>query len=192
MLRTSAEHAITSVRRTTNSVLAQQGGSKPRPRRGGADDDVGRLQRLFRVRRPKPDRIERVGDGSRTRYVARSSGRTAASAEMWPVACELRSPRPKADWQLLENAGDRNRRGDLSGFTGDAGRLSAARVITRVVLDHTVSLRRNGAGPSVRADPLSDAERHRHQARSNRSRFMTLFHAATKSRTNFSFASSHA
>jgi len=28
------------------------------------------------------------------------------------------------------------------------------------------------------------------QARSNRSRFMTLTHAATKSRTNFSFASS--
>jgi hypothetical protein len=28
------------------------------------------------------------------------------------------------------------------------------------------------------------------QARSNRSRFITLFHAATKSRTNFSFASS--
>ena len=31
-----------------------------------------------------------------------------------------------------------------------------------------------------------------HQARSNRSRFMTLSHAATKSRTNFSCASSHA
>ena len=30
------------------------------------------------------------------------------------------------------------------------------------------------------------------QTRSKRSRFMTLFHAATKSRTNFSFASSHA
>ncbi len=30
----------------------------------------------------------------------------------------------------------------------------------------------------------------RPQASSNRSRFMTLFHAATKSRTNFSFASS--
>ena len=30
------------------------------------------------------------------------------------------------------------------------------------------------------------------QARSKRSRFMTLSHAATKSRTNFSFESSHA
>ncbi|MFE9463207.1 hypothetical protein ACFYNW_05960 [Streptomyces virginiae] len=30
----------------------------------------------------------------------------------------------------------------------------------------------------------------RHQARSNRSRFITLSHAATKSRANFSFASS--
>ena len=33
---------------------------------------------------------------------------------------------------------------------------------------------------------------HRDQVRSNRSRFMTLSHAATKSPTNFSFASSHA
>gem|GEM_PF-4010351 len=30
------------------------------------------------------------------------------------------------------------------------------------------------------------------QARSKRSRFMTLFHAAMKSRTNFSFESAHA
>jgi hypothetical protein len=37
-----------------------------------------------------------------------------------------------------------------------------------------------------------DIGRHRDQARSNRSRFMTLSHAATKSRTNFSFESSHA
>jgi hypothetical protein len=40
--------------------------------------------------------------------------------------------------------------------------------------------------------PASNSGRHGHQTRSNRSRFMTLFHAATKSRTNFSFASSHA
>jgi hypothetical protein len=33
---------------------------------------------------------------------------------------------------------------------------------------------------------------HVDQARSKRSRFMTLSHAATKSRTNFSFESSHA
>jgi hypothetical protein len=40
--------------------------------------------------------------------------------------------------------------------------------------------------------PMSGRPGHRDQARSNRSRFMTLSHAATKSRTNFSFASSHA
>src|SRR5688572_22640768 len=40
--------------------------------------------------------------------------------------------------------------------------------------------------------PMSGRLGHRDQARSNRSRFMTLSHAVTKSRTNFSFASSHA
>jgi len=40
--------------------------------------------------------------------------------------------------------------------------------------------------------PMSGRPGHRDQARSNRSRFMTLSHAATKSRTNFSFASSPA
>jgi hypothetical protein len=39
--------------------------------------------------------------------------------------------------------------------------------------------------------PISGRPGHRDHARSNRSRFMTLSHAATKSRTNFSFASSH-
>src|SRR5581483_9157787 len=39
--------------------------------------------------------------------------------------------------------------------------------------------------------PVSGRPGHRHQTRSNRSRFITLFQAATKSRTNFSFASSH-
>ena len=40
--------------------------------------------------------------------------------------------------------------------------------------------------------PMSGRPGHRDQARSNRSRSMTLSHAATKSRMNFSFASSHA
>jgi hypothetical protein len=40
--------------------------------------------------------------------------------------------------------------------------------------------------------PMGGRPGHRDQARSNRSRFMTLSHAATKSRTNFSFASWHA
>ncbi len=43
----------------------------------------------------------------------------------------------------------------------------------------------------LRAEGFLRRAENRDQVRSNRSRFMTLFHAATKSRTNFSFASSH-
>src|SRR3954447_23419033 len=43
-----------------------------------------------------------------------------------------------------------------------------------------------------RGRPVGGRPRHRDHARSNRSRFMTLSHAATKSRMNFSFPSSAA
>ena len=43
--------------------------------------------------------------------------------------------------------------------------------------------------PALEASPNSEEG---DQARSKRSRFMTLSHATTKSRTNFSFESSHA
>ena len=46
--------------------------------------------------------------------------------------------------------------------------------------------------PGCPGRPVTGRPGHRDQARSNRSRFMTLSHAATKSRTNFSFASPHA
>jgi hypothetical protein len=52
--------------------------------------------------------------------------------------------------------------------------------------------RGEGAPTGSRGRPIVGPPPHRDQARSNRSRFMTLFHAATKSRTNFSFASSAA
>ena len=60
------------------------------------------------------------------------------------------------------------------------------------------SVRLVDCGPPLRLEVAACPGRpvgrpgHPNQARSNRSRFMTLFHAAAKSRTNFSLASSQA
>ncbi len=63
-------------------------------------------------------------------------------------------------------------------------------------LSRGVRRRRRDGGRGVptgcRGRPFVGAPLHRDHARSYRSRFMTLFHAATKSRTNPSSASSHA
>ncbi len=63
------------------------------------------------------------------------------------------------------------------------------RHLATVLNEYPGALQRSPTGPGR---PMSGRPGHRDQARSNRSRFMTLSHAATKSRTNFSFASSHA
>ena len=88
---------------------------------------------------------------------------------------------------------------------GKVGAATSSTITGGTVMIDAMSAAMHVAGAGAAADDASRAgprrapewfrltsESYRDQARSNRSRFMTLCHAATKSRTNFSFASSHA
>ncbi len=78
-------------------------------------------------------------------------------------------------------------------LTADCGwsRKRFATWATQTLLDQLVTTQ---DPPQVAAPVAAAADRRRKRdyARSKRSRFMTLSHAATKSCTNFSFESSHA
>ena len=75
---------------------------------------------------------------------------------------------------------------DLSRFYEHAVTIAAVIVIIKAL----TSAPRPLAGRETRLQPAARRESRAFFSRSKRSRFITLFHAATKSRTNFSFASS--